>query len=166
MLFIAMAIIIILAAWRWGDWRNWQKYHATILYFLLGDIFYLLLTYQYPLWQHQPKPPIHSYIGTELCCLVAFAATTLIFLGKYPKGATKSTLWIGLWVVIYSFIEVIYLLTGAILHFNGWTMLYSVLFNIITFPLLRLHNCRPLVAYAISIPLVIALLFIFKVPIR
>ncbi|BFT72801.1 CBO0543 family protein [Paenibacillus sp. P36] len=166
MIFIAMAVISVLSAWRWGDWRNWQKYHATMLYFLLGDVFYVLLTKDYPLWQHQPKPPIDSTIGTEICCLVAFAATTLIFLGLYPKGIAKAALWIGLWVVIYSLIEVIYIFTGAIKHFHGWTMLYSVVFNIITFPMLRLHFSRPILTYAISILFAIGLLVIFKVPIQ
>lgn len=165
-MFFAMAILFILAAWRWGDWRHWQKYHSTILYFLLGDVFYMVLTSNYPLWQHQPMPPIHSYIGVEICCLVTFASTALIYLGLFPNGVGKSMLWIGFWVVLYSLIEVIYLHFGAIKHFNGWTMLYSVLFNMMTFPMLRLHFRRPLLTYVISIPIAVAILVIFKVPIR
>ncbi|MDQ0897483.1 hypothetical protein QFZ80_001311 [Paenibacillus sp. V4I7] len=164
--FIALAIIFILAGWRWGDWRHWQTYHSTILYYLLGDIFYMVLTSHYPLWQHQPWPPIHSYIGVEIGCFVCFASTTLIYLGLFPNGVGKSILWIGFWVVIYSLIEVIYMFCDAIKYFNGWNLFYSVLFNMIMFPLLRLHFFRPLLTYIISIPIAIAILVIFQVPIK
>lgn len=164
--FIALDVLFILAAWRWGDWRNWRKYHATILYFLLGDVFYMALTRNHPLWQHQPWPPIPSYIGVELCCLACFASTALIYLGLFPNGVGKSIARIGCWIAVYSSIEAFYVLCGAMKHFNGWTMLDSVLFNLMMFPMLLLHYCRPLLAYVISIPIALAIAIIFQVPIR
>ncbi|NBD24939.1 CBO0543 family protein [Paenibacillus glycinis] len=164
--FIALDVVFMLAAWRWGDWRHWQRYHATILYFLLGDVLYMVLTRNRLLWQHQPWPPISTYIGVELCCFVCFACTTLIYLGRFPKGVGKSIAWIACWVAVYSCIEVIYLFCGAIKHFNGWTMLDSVLFNMTMFPMLLLHCYRPLLTYAISIPLAVAIVIVFKVPIK
>jgi hypothetical protein len=29
-----------LAAWKWGDWRNWKKYQATILYMMYFSAIY------------------------------------------------------------------------------------------------------------------------------
>lgn len=47
---VAAAIII---AWKRGDWRNWKKYQATMLYVAMGNLIYLFLYYDHYLWQYQ-----------------------------------------------------------------------------------------------------------------
>lgn len=167
MIFIILVVAFIFATWRWGDWRNWKLYHSTILYFLYGDMLYSYLTScHYPLWIHPPIFPIDSYSVIKILVQLCFACTPLIYLGHYPQKMWAAILWIGFWVILYSSIEGGLLLLGAIKHYNGWTLLYSMLFDIMMFPMLRLHFKRPLLAYILSIPITIALLIITKVPLR
>jgi hypothetical protein len=166
MVFIILATAFVISAWKWGDWKNWKLYHPTILYFLYGDMFYNYLTSHYPLWIHPPIFPIDSYLVVKLLVQLCFACTPLIYLGHYPKERWKVILWIGFWVILYSSIEGGLLLIGAMKHYNGWTLLHSVFFNCLMFPMLRLHFKRPLLAYILSAPIIIALLTITQLPFR
>lgn len=165
MFFIVLAISFVLATWAWGDWRNWQQYHATSLFFLFGNSLYFAFTYKQPLWRHQPLPPIDSFIGVELLVMVCFACTPIIYLGRWPKGFKKSLLWIAMWVLLYFSIESFLLFIGGIKHDHGWTLFNSFCFNIMMFLMFRLHYKRPILAYLISVPIIITLLMICKVQI-
>lgn len=166
-----MAEIIGVSTWlfaglRWGDWRNWHKYHATILYFILGDVLYYYITYHHRLWSLTPTPPLK----TELVCLVGeflvFASTILIYLGRYPNGHFISAWWTCLWVLIYTVNEWILFLTGTFTYDNGWTLFDSFLFNILMLILLRLHYKKPLLTLILSIPISIILIILNSIPIR
>ncbi len=165
MFFIVLAISFVLATWAWGDWRNWRKYHATSLFFLFGNSLYFSFTFNYPLWRHQPLPPIDSPIVVELLVMICFACTPMIYLGKWPNSVKKSLLWIALWILLYFSVESFLLFIGGIKHDNGWTLFHSLLFNIIMFPMFRLHYKRPILAYILSVPIIIVLLVWLKVPI-
>ncbi|WP_110840812.1 CBO0543 family protein [Paenibacillus flagellatus] len=164
--FIILAIAFILAAWKWGDWRTWQKYHSTILYFLFCDALYNYFTYEYPLWRHTPISWIPSYTGIELLAMICFACTPLIYLGRFPNKRWKSISWVFLWVSLYSAIEGGLYLLGAMKYDHGWTFLHSVLFNMLMFPMLRLHFKHPLFTYLLSVPITITLLHLTKVPVK
>ena len=166
MVFIILATAFVISAWKWGDWKNWKLYHSTILYFVLGDMFYNYLSTDYPLWLHLPVDPIHRYLVVKLLVQLCFVCTALIYLGRYPKERWKAILWIGFWVTCYSLIEGGLILMDAMKHYNGWTFLHSVFFNCMMFPMLRLHFKRPLLAYILSVPIVIALLKMTQLPFR
>jgi hypothetical protein len=148
------------ATLRWGDWRNWSKYHATILYFIFGDVLYYYVTYSHRLWP----------LKNELVCLVGefivFACTVLIYLGKYPPGHFISLWWTSLWVIIYTANEWILLKTGTFTYNNGWTLFDSFLFNILLFILLRLHYKMPLITLILSVPISIILILLNSIPIK
>lgn len=156
----------ILAALRWGDWRNWHKYHATILYFILGDVLYYYTAYNHRLWSLVPTWPLKY----ELVCLagefIVFTSTILIFLGRYPAERFISTWWTAVWVIIYTANEWILLETGTFIYQHGWTLFDSFLFNILMFTLLRLHYKRPLFTLVISVPISILLIFLNAIPIK
>ncbi|MRH45038.1 hypothetical protein GH741_20555 [Aquibacillus halophilus] len=167
MIFILLVVAFIFATWRWGDWRNWKLYHSTILYFLYNDMLYGYLTnFHYPLWIHVPVFPFDSFSVVKILAQICFACTPLIYLGCYPKERRNVILWIGFWIILYSSIEGGLLIISAVQHFNGWTLTYSVLFNMMMFPMLRLHFTRPLLAYTLSVPITITLLIINNVPVR
>jgi hypothetical protein len=166
-----MAEIIGVYAWimatlRWGDWINWRKYQATILYFILGDILYYYVTYTHRLWSLEPTWPLKN----ELLCVggefIVFASTVLIFLGKYPTGHFVSIWWTIVWVCIFTANEWILLLTGTFAYQHGWTLFDSFLFNILLFILLRLHFKMPLISYVLSIPIAIILIYLNSIPIK
>ncbi|MBM7656538.1 hypothetical protein [Neobacillus cucumis] len=156
----------ILAALRWGDWRNWRNYYGTILYFILGDVLYYYVTYTHRLWSLVPTWPLKN----ELVCLtgefIVFASTILIFLGRYPCSHLLSTWWTTLWVLIYTANEGILKITGAFTYQHGWTLFDSFLFNILLFILLRLHYKMPLITMILSIPIAILLIILNSIPIK
>jgi hypothetical protein len=167
---IILIISFIFSAWRWGDWQNWRKYYPTILYFIIGSFFYIILFYNYPLWRFEPMPPLENILSCNVLIVLAvtftiFPATALIYLGNYPKG-TMQYFYIALWVVIYTVIEAIAYYLGGITYHNGWNMLWSAFFNILTFSLLRLHHRRPLLAWAVSFAFLLLIPMYFSLPVK
>ncbi|NRD80049.1 hypothetical protein HPT25_22180 [Bacillus sp. BRMEA1] len=166
-----MIYIVALAGWffaalRWGDWKNWRRYHASILYVYFCDILYYFLTFNYPLWNLEPKGFVSNRaiaIGLEL---IIFACSVLIYLGRFPKGKLKPIIWIGFWVVLYTSIEGGLFWLGVFKYFHGWTILKSALFNILAFPMIRLHLSKPILTYLLSVPITIVLLFLNHVPVK
>jgi len=160
---IAVTLILAFAAWKWSDYQNWRLYYPTMLFFIAGNFSYTLLTYNYPLWELES--PLLKTTGSDfLIALIDFPATVLIFLPRYPKGRIKQVLYILLWVLIYTLIEIVSYALGFISYHNGWNIWWSVLFNLILFPLLRLHHEKPPLAWLAS--MVLAFLFFahFKLP--
>jgi hypothetical protein len=156
----------ILAAFRWGDWRNWGKYHATILYFILGDALYYYVANNHRLWSIEPTWPLKSELVSLTGEFIVFACTVLIFIGRYPKGQYVSTWWTAFWVIIYTVNEWILSITGTFTYHHGWTLFDSFMFNILLFILLRLHDKRPLFTLLLSVPVSIILIYINSIPIK
>lgn len=156
----------IFSAWRWGDWKNWQCYHTSIFYICFCDIFYYFLTFHYPLWRLEPKGVVSSRTLAIMIELVIFICTTLIYLGRFPKGRWKPVLWIGFWILLYTSLEWGLSRLGVFVYFHGWTLFKSTLFDILAFPIVRLHFSKPLLTYILSIPITIILLYLNHVPVR
>lgn len=156
----------IYAAWRWGDWRNWKKYQATILYLLCLDFLYNFLTYDYPLWKFSDFfLPTHT-LNSLAVTLIGFPCSMLIYLGRYPEDSmAKKIIHTLLWIILFSSVELFYVLIGLFHYYHGWNFGWSVLFNCVEFLMLRLHYKRPLLTYLISVLSVIALMVLFKIPI-
>ncbi|MDG5789263.1 hypothetical protein QA612_17525 [Evansella sp. AB-P1] len=167
MIHLSIKLLFVLAAWKWGDWRNWQKYYPTILFFILGDLAYNYIFYDYTLWEFDERIPLLKY-DTFLVfsfMLLRYPATVLIFLGKFPKGMAKGTAWISLWVIIYIGLEMFDLKMGLIEHHNGWNLLWSFVFDIMLFVIIKIHHHRPIIAWALTIICSIILWNLLNVPI-
>lgn len=159
------------AGLRWGDWRNWKKYHSTILFLWFGDLLYNYLCYNYKMWEYKESIlaanllPNHTIISL-LIMFVAYPATVLIYLGNFPTGIVKVIIWILFWVTLYSLIEYINLrYLNLVAHHNDWSIGWSVLFNFILFTMLRLHYKKPTIAILISIPIILFFVLYFHVPV-
>ncbi len=159
---VMLSGILSLAAWRWGDWRHWRRYHATILYVVVCDLLYNVLAYNHRLWVYQP-----NHIGINLVAMfINYPCTMLLYLPHYPNGhRRKQLLYIAFWVVIWSVIEAIYRAIDGITYQNGWTFWYSVEFDVLMFIMSRLHLQRPLLTYILSVPITCVMLFTY-VPLR
>lgn len=160
---IIVTVIMLLCAWKWGDWRNWKKYYPTMLFFTLGDFAYGLLTYNYPLWEFE-SPLLKTTLSDFLISLVFFPATLLIYLPHFPEKLKHKIPYVLLWVAIYTLIERVSFLTGFFSYHNGWTIWLSLIFNGIMFPLLALHHKKPLLALLAAFTGGTLLMFYFKVP--
>lgn len=155
----------LLAAWKWGDWRNWQKYYPTILYLIMGDLLNNFVNYQRHFWYYNANIlPNHTIISL-LIMFIAYPSTVLIYLGRFPEqGFFKKFLWWGFWVLAYAIIEFInnkYL--NLISYDNGWSFGWSILFNMFIFFLLRVHQKKPVYAWIISLIYIVFLVTKFHV---
>ncbi|WP_449536320.1 CBO0543 family protein [Ferdinandcohnia sp. Marseille-Q9671] len=164
-MYILVNIIYLLAAFKWGDWRNWKFYYPTILFFIIGDLLYNFLLYRKSMWLfHDVILPNHTII-TILAMVVSYSATVLIYLGRFPEEWNKRFFWFLLWGGLYLSIEYINSKLGFITYHNGWNMWWSVLFTGIIFIILPIHQKRPPLAWLLSILIIVSLLSIFDVKI-
>lgn len=108
--------------------------------------------------------PNHTII-TILAMFVSYSSTVLIYLGRFPEDWNKRFLWFLLWVGIYLSVEYLDSMFGFITYHNGWNMLWSVLFTGIIFIILPIHQKRPLLAWLLSLIIIVTLLNIFDVKI-
>jgi hypothetical protein len=163
----AIGILTLIAAWKWGDWKNWRIYHTSMLYFALGNLLYNFLTANHFLWKLKPDfLPTHSL--TEMVyTFITFPATALIYLSKYPQASIKKQIvYILGWVCIYGGVETILMLTGRMQYQFGWSLGWSVVFDCTMFPMLRLFYKKPLLAYVISAALCVFWVWLFDVPVN
>lgn len=96
---------------------------------------------------------------------VGYPSALLVYLGRYPTKGIKQFLWISIWVAFWSFLEWVDDKFDEFSYHNGWNLMWSVLFNIGIFSMVRLHYKKPLLTYGLSIIATIGLVVIFKVPI-
>ncbi|TVY04005.1 CBO0543 family protein [Paenibacillus cremeus] len=163
----AIAVLILIVAWKRGDWKNWRDYHTTMMYFVLGDLLYLFLTANYALWRLKPDILLNNAFTEMIYMFVTFPLTALLFLSKYPKGDIgKQVIYILNWVLIYAAVEWILLITGRIIYQHGWNLYWSIIFDCTIFPMLRLFYKRPVLAYGISLIMCVFWVWYFKVPVN
>jgi hypothetical protein len=89
-----------------------------------------------------------------------------MFLANYPKSLKGKIIHYVKWIGVYIGMEYIYYLLGLITFDNGWHLGWSFLFLCMMFPLFRLHHINPLVAYLISIPIVLIIIWFFNIPVN
>lgn len=161
---VAITLLTIFAAWRWGDRKNWKQYHPTMLFITAGGLLYEYLTKDYTLWVFRPDFLYNHKLTIIVYALVTMPLSVLIFLSHYPQTLKRQILYLAEWVIIYASVELVLLYFGRISYQHGWNFVHSLLFNTIMFPMLRLHHTRPLRAYQISVVIIVVLMLLFKVP--
>ena len=93
-----------------------------------------------------------------------YPATVIVYLSHFPKERMKQTFYIIFWIILYVLAEIIGLhVFGLIDHFNGWNMWWSFLFDIILFGTLYIHYKRPILAWGLSIIVILFFLNVFDV---
>ncbi|WP_078379743.1 CBO0543 family protein [Sutcliffiella halmapala] len=169
---IVYNFIFLFAAWRWGDWRNWEKYYPTILFFVFGDLLHNFIMYNHYYWLlHENLLPTvlpnHTIISL-MTMVISYPATILIYL-KYFFQTKKwwlRALHLVIWVTLYLGGEFVNLRLGLISHHNGWHMGWSILFVIVMFIMFPIHHKKPLLALGISLLFIVFLLFQFNIPLE
>ncbi|WP_051529960.1 CBO0543 family protein [Anoxybacteroides tepidamans] len=163
-------ILLILAAWKWGDWRNWRKYEGAIYYTIVFSLIYTILCADYPMWKFEKDPSLpflfnHSLVSIAFGFIV-FPSVILVYLGRFPKKFWNGVAWTALFITILSGIEALMTWKGRQTFHNGWTMWTSVVFNCIMYPFIRLYQSMPLLTLLLSFLITIMLCIIFRVPIH
>lgn len=160
---IIVSLLIVFAAWKWGDWKNWRLYYPTILFFIATNFLASVLTFNYPLWEYE-SPLLKTTLSDILIALVFFPATILLYLPYFPKGLTKGALYVFLWVIIYTITEIVSHRLGYFSYHHNWNIWWSILFNLVMFPILLLHHKSPPRAWLLSVIVTIAILIHFEIP--
>lgn len=162
-----IALFTIFSVWRWSDLKNWQKYHTTMLYIMGGGFLYEYLTKDYFLWAFHPDFLYNHRITVVVYAVITMPLSVLVFLSNYPTTTKlKQIKYLFKWVCIYAIVELVLQFFGRISYDHGWTFWYSVLFDVMMFPMLILHHIKPLLAYFLSIFIIVILMWYFKVPIN
>ncbi|WP_420489698.1 CBO0543 family protein [Neobacillus vireti] len=160
---IVINLLTILAALRWGDWKNINKYYPTLLYLLVGNLLYFYLYDKDMLWDFTPDfSEKWDKIREIIYIFIAFPCSILLYLSNMPQTKTKKLLHIILWIVIYSCLELLWHHFGLVSYNRGWNFWWSLGFDCVMFPLLLLHNKRPYVTLIISLAFVLFLTSIFS----
>jgi hypothetical protein len=160
---IIIAVLFILASLKWGDWKNWQKYYPTILFFITGNLIYIILTYNYPLWEFE-SPLFKCTVSNLLVTLIDFSTGTILYLSNMPKGILKQVLWVLFWILLEATVETVAHWLGFFSYHNGWNIWWTLLFNCFMFPLLWLHYKKPLLALLSSIVMCSYIFIYFHIP--
>lgn len=161
-----MAVFILIIVWRFGNWSHWKDYHATMLYFSIGNLTYNFLIQTHFLWRFKPDF-LTNYLFTEmLYTFIVFPATVLLFIGNYPQEKRKVLFHYSKWILIYVGFELLFVRTGHIQYQFGWSLGWSFLFDCIMFPMLRLHFKYPALAYLLSIPIALFFIWRFHIPVN
>lgn len=161
---VFLAIFTILILWLRGDYKHWQKYHTTMLYYAVGNLAYNFICANYLLWRLNPDF-LSNHSQTEmLYTFIVFPATALMFLARYPNTWKRKLLHYATWISLYLSLELVFIWLGKIEYQYGWNFWWSVFLVIIMFPMFRLHHTRPLLTYILSVPITIFLMYVFDVP--
>ena len=165
MFHLILVILAITVCYFVGDWRNWTKYHSTILFYITGDLMYNFLAYNKPLWQYASHTTwLGHTLSNLLVSLTVFPCTILVFFRYYPNsGILKKIVYISLWVAIQSSVEAVSLRLGYFTHHNNWNIVWSIIANFILFPTMVLHQSKPLWAYITYGATAIIMLLIFGI---
>ena len=163
---ILLFIVSILVAYKWGDWKNWEKYYPTILYFGFFDLICRSVYHDMPLWIH--KCTIGIQIPNTIISLawifIIYPSTVLIYLYRFPKGLKNQVLYILQWVLSYTAIEWVLHLTKAIEYHNNWTIFSSLIFNCGMFTILWMHHQRRRTAWIMTFLMFLIFIQFYKIP--
>jgi hypothetical protein len=130
---------------------------------LVGDLVTDFLLFDHGLWAYGHF--IERYPALDICVmLLLYPSTVILYLSFYPESVKKQIGFILLWVGIYTFAEFIAGKTGGFCYHDGWNIWYSMGFNMVMFPLLRLHFRKPLLVWPISAALCFLFLWWFRIP--
>lgn len=164
---IIFMLIVVVATWKFGDWRNWNLYYPTILFILLINFVYNLISYNFPLWEYES--PLLKTTGSDLLLnLIAFPAVIILYLTYFNKILLRQnkyiTLYILSWVAFYTLTEWFSYKLSFFSYHNGWNIWWSLFFNCIMFPMMWLHHKRPLWAIAFVSVFVVFIVTYFNIP--
>lgn len=159
------SVLAILAAWKWGDWKNWRQYYPTILFFILISMLHLVITYDHPQWVFHDYFVPNSTLKALIMFFFQYPGFTILFLTFLPSKRAYLPLYFLLWVAIFASLELLSLLVGVISYKNGWHFGWSIVLNLCTFPTLYLHYRRPLWGWGVSFLVTTIFVILFQVPI-
>lgn len=166
----SFVIFFIIIGLFFGVWKRWNEFYPTLLFWVVGNLFYGAALYHYRVWEFIPVGidhfflPTHTVIGLAITFLI-YPFVISVFLGRFPTTLFKKLCWIMVWVLVFQAVETIAYINHSITYHHGWSLSWSFIFNIITFTLLPIHKWRPWVAWLLSVLSITFLWIAFHPPI-
>ncbi|RFU62611.1 hypothetical protein D0469_20420 [Peribacillus saganii] len=161
---VAIAILTILASFKWGNWRTWRDYHASMLFIATGGLLYEYIVKDFTLWKFKPDLLYGHDMTVIVYALITMPVSIFLYLSHFPERWFHRLIYIFLWSGIYITVEWILFVFGRIFYQNGWQFSYSFLFDLVMFSVIALHHYYPFRAYLISLFIIFFLISYFQVP--
>lgn len=158
---IVLVTALIIAVFLKSDWKHWEEYYPEMLYIALAASVYELIGYhEFHLWEFKETILLSKFNVHLLHNLVVNPLVVLLYLSNYPTLGKKllyNLKWIfGFWVI-----EWVASILNLISYHNGWNLLWSLLFIMVMFPMVRLHHVNKSIALPLSVVISIILLLLF-----
>ena len=163
---VAIAVLTILASFKWGNWNNWREYHASMFFIATGGLLYEYMVKDYSLWKFHPDFLYGHSMVVIVYALITMPVSIFLFLSHFPKGWSERLKYILLWSGIYIAVEWVLHVFRRITYDNGWEFWYSFLFDIVMFSVIALHQRYPFRAYILSLFIIVFLIAYFHVPFK
>jgi hypothetical protein len=167
---IIILILYLVAGIKYGKWSKFEEFYPTILFFIIGDLLSQFLLFNHSLWMFHPMDRLdrsfhlnHTFIAL-LKMGIQYTVTVAIFIGRLPEGLGKQAMMVFLWTVIFGLNEYITHFFGGLSYHRGWNFGWDIIFNVLMLTMLVIHYKKPLLAWILTIPIIITLWLIFDVP--
>lgn len=161
-LFIVIGVYIFFAK-KFVDWKRWKEYYPTIQFYIVCNLLYNFIFYQHTLWKY--KAVTVDWLNHTLIDIVftffIVPVVIMIYLQYFPKRKGNKFLYLSIWVAYFSVLEFLFEKKGLFIYENDWNTWWSLLFNLITFTVIRIHYKNPLAALLVSAPIIAVLLLFF-----
>lgn len=160
----AIVIWAMLAAFKWGDWKRIDKYYPTLLFLAVGNLIYEFIAHnKFHLWKLQGNRFIPEMLADIIYLFFIVIPAILTYLSQFPQTTKHKMIYVAKWILIFTLIEWVgWRYFYVINYHHGWNIWWSFLFNIIMFPMLRLHYLSFKKALLLSVPCTFFYLFWFN----
>ncbi|NSL53258.1 CBO0543 family protein [Calidifontibacillus erzurumensis] len=161
---ILLAIGVIIASKFFGDWKKWEQYYPSMLYTALASSLYEFLSHHtFHLWELEPHVYTNHLLTHILHSFFIYPMSIFLYLSNYPDdNYFKQAIYIIKWILIFFVIEWLMVkYFSMISHHNGWSLGWSLFFDVVMFVVVRIHYKNPKVALALSVFWAFFYLFVF-----
>ena len=159
---IIISILFAGLCYKFANWENWYIYYPTITFYIIVSLTSHIVTYNISLWSIPVLIGNDSLSEYYIVCFI-FPSIILLFLSNYPKQPFKKIAYLFSFVFILSLIEYVSYLGKYIFYGHGWTIGWSILLYIGMFMMIRLHYKKPLFAWLLFFPIVVAGMLYFNI---
>lgn len=163
---VIIAILTVIASFKWGDWKKAKEYQSSMLFIATGGLLYEYIVKDHTLWKFHADLLYGHQMTVIVYALITMPLSIMIFLSHFPERWLFRIGYILLWSGTYIAVESILYVFGRISYQNGWGLWHSFVFDIIMFSVIAIHQYKPFRAYILSIPIIIFLIYYFQVPFK
>ncbi len=164
---LIFAVILLIFALIYADWKNWRKYYPTIIFAICIDFFISILLYEHSLWYFHKAflAPNHT-IADFFIAFTNFPLIVLIFLSRYPYKTQliKQLAYIFFWSILFIVIETLFSFLKLLSYHNGWNFWWSLVVWFFIFIGIITHHKKPLLAWLLCFSCTVFLILYFQIP--